>query len=105
MKTLLGIDIGTSSTKSVVLDLSGNLLAVSQKEYAIDSPKPGWAEQHPETWWGAVKETVRSAVSHSGVKPRDIAGIGLSGAMPGTVLLDKENRLLRPAITWANRRR
>ncbi|MDP2896943.1 MAG: xylulokinase [bacterium] len=104
MKTLLGIDIGTSSTKSVVLDLSGNLLAVSQKEYAIDSPKPGWAEQHPETWWGAVKETVRSVVSHSGVNPRRIAGIGLSGQMHGTVLLDKENRLLRPAIIWADRR-
>jgi xylulokinase len=104
MKALLGIDIGTSSTKSVVLDISGKLLAVSQSEYAMDSPHPGWAEQHPETWWRAVKETVRSAVSRSRVGPRDIAAIGLSGQMHGTVLLDKDKSLLRPAIIWADRR-
>lgn len=104
MKALLGIDIGTSSTKSILLDVSGKPLAVSQREYAIDCPHPGWAEQHPETWWGAVKETVRSAVTRSRVIPRDIVGIGLSGQMHGTVLLDKDNSLLRPAIIWADRR-
>ena len=104
MKALLGIDIGTSSTKSVLLDIRGNLLGVSQSGYAIDCPHAGWAEQHPETWWEAVRETVRSAVSRSRVNPRDIAGIGLSGQMHGTVLLDKDSALLRPAIIWADRR-
>ena len=75
MKTLLGIDIGTSSTKAVLIDLSGRLLARSQSEYAIDSPKPGWAEQHPETWWTAVKETVRAVLSQSGANPLASRGI------------------------------
>ena len=104
MRTLLGIDIGTSSTKAVLIDLSGKLLARSQSEYPIDSPKPGWAEQHPETWWTAVKETVRAVLSQSGANPLGIAGIGLSGQMHGTVLLDKNKRLLRPAVIWADRR-
>ncbi len=104
MKTLLGIDIGTSSTKAVLIDVSGKLLALSQSEYGIDSPKPEWAEQHPETWWAAVRDTVRAVASQSGVNPQDIAGIGLSGQMHGTVLLDKNNSLLRPAIIWADRR-
>jgi xylulokinase len=96
--------VGTSSTKAVLIDVSGKLLARSQSEYPIDSPKPGWAEQHPETWWGAVKETVGSVLSQCKVDSRDIAGIGLSGQMHGTVLLDKNKTLLRPAIIWADRR-
>jgi xylulokinase len=104
MRVLLGIDIGTSSTKSVLIDISGRLLAKSQREYPIDSPKPGWAEQQPETWWEAVKETVRAAVSQSRANPHRIAGIGLSGQMHGTVLLDRNRSLLRPAIIWADRR-
>jgi xylulokinase len=104
MKILLGIDIGTSSTKAVMIEASGKLLAVSQSEYGIDSPQPGWAEQHPETWWAAVTQTVREVLSQSRVSPRDIAGIGLSGQMHGTVLLDKDRSLLRSAIIWADRR-
>jgi len=104
MKTLLGIDIGTSSTKAVLIHLSGKLIAKSQREYPIDSPKPGWAEQHPETWWAAVRETVREVVSQGGADAQAIAGIGLSGQMHGTVLLNKDKCLLRPAIIWADRR-
>jgi len=104
MKTLLGIDIGTSSTKAVLIDPSGKLLGVSQREYQIDSPQPGWAEQHPETWWAAVKESVAAALSQSDAPAQQIAGIGLSGQMHGTVLLDEKKRLLRPAIIWADRR-
>jgi len=104
MRTLLGIDIGTSSTKAVLIDLSGKLLASSQSEYQIDSPHPGWAEQHPETWWAAVKQTVNAVLSQSEATPREIAGIGLSGQMHGTVLLDKNTSLLRPAVIWADRR-
>jgi xylulokinase len=104
MRTLLGIDIGTSSTKAVLMDASGKLLACSQSEYPIDSPRPGWAEQHPETWWEAVRETVGAVLSESGASAKEIAGIGLSGQMHGTVLLDRDRSLLRPAIIWADRR-
>lgn len=104
MRTLLGIDIGTSSTKAVLIGLSGNLLARSQSQYQIDSPSPGWAEQHPEIWWAAVKQTVSAVLAESGATPNKIAAIGLSGQMHGTVLLDKNRRLLRPAIIWADRR-
>ncbi|NQT81680.1 xylulokinase [bacterium] len=104
MRTLLGIDIGTSSTKTVLIDLSGKLLASSQSEYQIDSPNPGWAEQHPETWWRAVKQTVNAVLSVGERTAREVAGIGLSGQMHGTVLLDRNKALLRPAIIWADRR-
>ena len=104
MKTLLGIDIGTSSTKAVLIDATGKLLGKAQSEYEIDSPRPGWAEQHPETWWLAVKTTVSAVVANNQPASRDILGLGLSGQMHGTVLLDEKRSLLRPAVIWADRR-
>jgi xylulokinase len=104
VRSLLGIDIGTSSTKTVLIDVSGRLLAKAQSEYEIDSPNAGWAEQHPETWWAAVRRTVSAVIAESGIPPSEIAGIGLSGQMHGTVLLDENRALLRPAVIWADRR-
>lgn len=101
---LIGIDIGTSSTKTVLIDESGNTVGKASEEYPIDSPRPLWAEQDPDNWWNATKRTVREVLDKSKIDASDIRGIGLSGQMHGTVLIDKSHRCLRPAIIWADQR-
>ena len=101
---LMGIDLGTSSTKTVLIDASGHLLASTAREYPVDTPQPGWAEQDPETWLAAAVETMGGALCQAQVAPAEIAAIGLSGQMHGTVCLDKRGDALRPAIIWADQR-
>jgi xylulokinase len=104
MNYLLGIDIGTSSTRSLLLEESGTIVAIGQKEYDFDMPHPGWAEQEPEVWCNAAKETIRQVLHESNVDPKDIRGIGFSGQMHGPVFLDKSGKSIRPAIIWADQR-
>lgn len=104
MRYTLGIDIGTSSTKSVLLAESGKIVAIGQQEYDFDTPHPGWAEQNPDVWWDAAKVTIQQVLHESGVNPNDIQGIGFSGQMHGPVFLDRSEHSLRPAIIWADQR-
>lgn len=104
MKYLLGIDIGTSGTKTVLFDTKGNSIANFTVEYPLYQPKIGWAEQDPEDWWNAVCESSNAVIDKSGVNPSDISGIGLSGQMHGLVLLDENNRVLRKSIIWCDQR-
>ncbi len=104
MSFLLGIDIGTSGTKTVLFDEKGSSISSSVKEYPLYQPNAGWAEQDPADWWEAVCTTIRDVVSNSGVDPADIKGIGLSGQMHGAVLLDRECKVLRKAIIWCDQR-
>lgn len=104
MSYLIGVDIGTSGTKTVLFDLSGNVLASSTKEYPMYQPQNGWAEQDPLDWWTATYTTIRSVIASSGIKPDDIKGIGLSGQMHGLVMLDGEGAILRNSIIWCDQR-
>ncbi|KPJ57745.1 MAG: xylulose kinase, partial [Planctomycetes bacterium DG_58] len=104
MKHLVGIDIGTSGTKSVICDFRGKILATATAEYPVSTPRPGWSEQDPELWWTATVKTVRRLLKDSGVHGKDVAGVGLSGQMHGAVLLDAKDRVLRPAILWNDQR-
>ncbi|MBQ9098933.1 MAG: xylulokinase [Clostridia bacterium] len=104
MKYLLGLDIGTSGTKTVLFDELGNALAEASASYPLHQPKNGWAEQAPEDWWQAVCKTVPVVLKKSGVPSADIAGIGLSGQMHGLVMLDAEGRVLRRSIIWCDGR-
>jgi xylulokinase len=104
MLYLLGVDIGTSGTKTVLFDVEGNTVASAMKEYPLYQPHFGWAEQEPEDWWQAVIDTIARVIKTSGVKPAEIKGIGLSGQMHGMVLLDKEGQVLRPSIIWCDQR-
>ncbi len=104
MQYLLGIDIGTSGTKTVLFDTLGNTVASDLSEYPMYQPHSGWAEQDPEDWWRAVYTTINNVILKSGVASSDIKGIGLSGQMHGAVLLDKDNRVLRKAIIWCDQR-
>ena len=104
MPCLLGIDLGTQSVKSLVLDAAGKTRAVAQAEYPILTPKVGWAEQDPGDWWRATCQTVREAIGKAGIRETDIAGVGLAGQMHGTVCIDREGLPVRPAIIWADAR-
>ena len=101
---LMGIDLGTSSLKTILIDPSGNLLGSAAAEYPVVTPHPGWAEQNPDDWYQAAVKTIRQAVGQAGISGGDIAGIGLSGQMHGLVCADREGRALRPAIIWADQR-
>jgi len=104
MDYLLGIDIGTSGTKGVLIDREGKIYARAGREYSIDIPQPGWAEQDPKMWWEVTIQIIREVVKESKINPQQIRGIGLSGQMHGTVFLDKDLQPFRPAIIWADQR-
>lgn len=100
----IGIDLGTSSVKTILMDEEGKIIASKSKEYPIYYPQSGWAEQNPEEWWVATKDALKELVVESKVDSNDIKSIGLSGQMHGLVLLDKENKVLHPAILWCDQR-
>ena len=104
MAYLLGIDIGTSGTKTVLFDEAGNTVTSAISEYPLYQLNIGWAEQEPEDWWKAVCSTITEVLGKSGIDSSDIKGIGLSGQMHGAVLLDKDNNVLRKAIIWCDQR-
>lgn len=104
MRYLIGIDIGTSATKTVLFDTEGRIMASASESYPMVQPKNGWAEQEPEDWKRAVLATLRSVAEKSGVAPDEIKGIGLSGQMHGLVMLDENGEVLRPSIIWCDQR-
>lgn len=102
MKYLIGIDLGTSGTKTVLFDENAKPIASKTVEYPMYQEKNGWAEQKPEDWWLAAKEGLNAVCKK--VTPGDIAGIGIAGQMHGLVMLDKEGKVLRPSIIWCDQR-
>jgi xylulokinase len=99
---MLGIDLGTSSVKVIVLDTQGRTLSVSKGNYKVMAPLPGWAESDPSAWWRATVSTVQAAVTQA---PQDtITAIGLSGQMHGIVPTNKEGQPTRAALLWADTR-
>ncbi|WP_029688174.1 xylulokinase [Thermoanaerobacter sp. A7A] len=100
----LGIDLGTSAVKIILVEEKGNVIGSTSKEYPVYYPQPGWSEQNPEDWWNATKDGIRELIIKTGVKNDDIKGIGLSGQMHGLVLLDENNNVLLPAILWNDQR-
>jgi len=99
----LGIDLGTSSVKVVVVDERGRVRGAGSAAYPVDRPRPGYAEQDPAAWWRATGDATRQALGWVGAEI-DVAGIGLSGQMHGTVLLGTDDQLVAPAIIWADQR-
>ena len=102
MAQLLGIDLGTSSVKVIVIDEAGRVLAAGSCEYPIDVPQQGYAEQQPERWWSAVVQATRQALTQ--VSGTSVVGIGIDGQMHGGVLLNRDNKPLGSAIIWADQR-
>ena len=102
---LLGTDIGTFGTKSVLVNAEGKILAEDFVETDIISPKPLWAEQWPDVWLQSACNTIRSVVSKSGVNPVEIGGLTISGLYSGSgIPCDRDMRPLRPCLIWMDRR-
>lgn len=101
---LIGVDIGTSGTKTVLFDQKGGVIASSTVEYPMYQPHNGWAEQDPADWWNATAATIKTVIEKSGVAAGDIKGIGLSGQMHGLVMLDEGGNVLRRSIIWCDGR-
>ncbi|MCA9051913.1 MAG: xylulokinase, partial [Planctomycetaceae bacterium] len=104
MAAFLGIDIGTSGTKTLAVREDGAILASATVEYPLSSPKPGWSEQDPLHWWDASVRSVRQVMKSARLKAADIGGIGLSGQMHGSVFLNKSGNVIRPALLWNDQR-
>jgi xylulokinase len=102
---LLGIDVGTGGTRVLLIDQNGTVLASAIHEHTpFASPQIGWAEQDPADWWVACQSAVRKLLRQSSIPASEIACIGLTGQMHGAVLLDKNDRPLRPALIWCDQR-
>lgn len=99
---LLALDLGTGSVKALVVDSRCRVLGSSSAPYPVDRPQDGWAEQDSGQWWQSTVEAARSALSTAGAP--EIAAIGISGQMHGTVLLDDRCQPVRPAVIWEDRR-
>jgi len=104
MAVFLGIDLGTSSVKLLLMSEEGKVIQTVSKDYPVYYPKPGWAEQNPEDWWQATKEGIKEIVEKSGTAGEKICSIGLSGQMHGLVLLDQRDQVLMPALLWCDQR-
>ena len=105
MAYLIGTDIGTLGTKSVLVDPEGRILASAFEEYDVITLKPGWAEQRPRIWFEAACRTIKSVLEASNVEAKDVAGICISSLYGGSgIFCDEEVKPLRPCIIWADRR-
>jgi xylulokinase len=104
MSYLIGLDVGTSSAKTVLIDERGRVVFTTAPAYDFRTPKPLWAESDPADWWAATVAALRELFARSGVKPGEIAGVGLTGQMHGLVLLDAQGDVLRPCIMWNDQR-
>ncbi|MEM3713460.1 MAG: FGGY-family carbohydrate kinase [Nitrososphaeria archaeon] len=102
---LLGVDIGTSSTKGVLIDNNATVIAESVVEHGINIIKPGWVEQDPEKcYWGDFKEIVKCLLKKVKISPENIKGIGISSLSPDLIPIDKKGHAIRPAIIYMDRR-
>lgn len=95
---LIGIDIGTSSTKTTIFDEAGKVVGCASKDYVFESWKNGYAEQDPDIWWTATVVSLKNAMAESGISAGAVAGVGFSGQMHGLVCVDQNGKPLRKAI-------
>jgi xylulokinase len=100
VSVLVGLDVGTGGARAVAIDGSGEIVAEASSEYPLHTPRPGWTEQDPEDWWEGAKEVLARVASEAG----EVAGLGLTGQMHGSVFLDASDTVIRPALLWNDQR-
>jgi xylulokinase len=101
MATLIGVDVGTSGTRALVVTTDGELVAEATRPHELLTPRPGWTEQRPEEWWEATKGVLAEVAPKAG---DEVAGLGLTGQMHGSVFLDAAGTVIRPALLWNDQR-
>ena len=94
----IGIDLGTSAMKLLMMDEKGDIKNIVSREYPLEFPHPGWSQQNPEDWLKAMEEGIPALLE--GFDASEVAGIGVGGQMHGLVVLDENDNVLRPAILW-----
>ncbi len=104
MKYVIGIDLGTSAVKTVLLSREGNIVCEQAQAYPLSRPEAGWSEQNPEDWVQQTLSSLRQLMETSNVNPADVEGISFSGQMHGLVLIDAGGRVIRQAILWNDTR-
>ena len=98
MQYFIGIDLGTSAVKLLLVDGTGKICGTVSRDYPLFFPHPGWSEQNPEDWWTAVQDGLKELTRDIDVS--QVAGVGCGGQMHGLVILDEDDRVIRPAILW-----
>lgn len=98
MTCLMGIDVGTSSLKVLVVTDTGEIKALASRSYQFDAPQPGFSQQDPDVWWLACQQGIREALQKGGLAKEDITAVSFSGQMHGVVMLDRAQHSVRPAI-------
>ncbi|MDR1704108.1 MAG: xylulokinase [Clostridiales bacterium] len=104
MASFLGIDVGTSGTKVILMAEDGRILCSRSSGYDVDMPRNGWAEQHPDIWWKGTLEAIQGVLADPSCDKNDIKALGLTGQMHGLVALDKAGTVIRPALLWCDQR-
>ncbi len=104
MGFVIGIDVGTSGTKGLLVSEDGKTAGSATIEYGMATPHPGWAEQDPEQWWQAAAGVIKRLLKESGAEPGEVKGIGLTGQMHSSVFLDRNFQVIRPALLWCDQR-
>ena len=104
MKYFIGIDIGTTGAKALLMNVNGVVITTSTNEYPMHNPHPLWSEQNPEDWWNATCKSIREVLLNGKVSPVDVNGIGLTGQMHGLVTLDAGGNIVYPCIMWNDQR-
>jgi xylulokinase len=101
---LLGIDVSTTGAKALLVDETGRVISSATNPLSLSTPYPLWSEQDPHEWWLASAQSIRQSLAQAGASGEAVRAVGLTGQMHGLVLLDSENRVLRPAILWNDQR-
>jgi xylulokinase len=98
---LVGLDVGTTGARAVAVRTAGEVEAQASTTYPVHAPRPGWSEQHPQDWVEASRAVLRSVASQAG---GEVAAVGLTGQMHGSVFLDGAGQVIRPALLWNDQR-
>lgn len=101
---VLGIDVGTSATKVLLVAETGKIEAVVEVPYEVSSPHPGWNEQHPDLWWNATRHALKKLGFKKSAALKRVVAIGVTGQMHGSVFLDARRKVIRPALLWNDQR-
>ncbi|MFB3737871.1 MAG: xylulokinase [Candidatus Velamenicoccus archaeovorus] len=104
MRITVGVDIGTTGARAVAVDEGGRVVHAHSAGYPLLTPRPQWTEQEPAAWWCATRETLGAVVQACRARSGEVVGIGLTGQMHGSVFLDDDGRVIRPALLWNDQR-
>ena len=104
MSFVIGIDTSTTATKAVLIDREGSVVGVGSASYDYETPAPLWSEQDPHLWWDGTVTAIRQVMGEHEISPSDVKALGLTGQMHGSVLLDEDGEVVRPAILWNDQR-